>query len=555
MKTSNYLYTQKHHLDRIIKSFSIALTSSKSRLILILMVAFFSSNLVSAQKKLKKAISQAEEFIARDDFKTAASILKNYENIEPTNGLLNLRLGYCYLNMDSTTELSISLLQQAVASFPLKKKKNDYAFQARFYLGQAYHTNYRFKEALNEFQALESKIPPKSKDLLASVQKELNYAKNAIKLSENPVNFKITNLGSGINTNFDEYSPVVSAVETQLIFTSNRKGTGDYMTPDSLYFEDIYISKLWNNEWSKAEPIGYKINTEGNNASISISADMRTLFIYEYDGISGDLYYSNLNFDGWSTPEKLPRPINSTYSETHASMSIDSNTLYFTSDRPGGYGGYDIYATHKLPTGEWGKEINLGPVINTIGDEESPFIHADGKTLYFCSTNHTSMGGFDIFKSTQNDSAQWSEPVNIGYPINTPDDDLFYIPTVDGQRVYFASRRQGGFGRSDLYLIEFSDNDPRSLAVIAGYVFDNEKQPYSEAIITLSDKETGDVIGIYRANPSTGKFIAIAPSGKSYTISYESDKETITKDIQIPNRANFTSGNWAFYIDPVFISR
>jgi Tol biopolymer transport system component len=503
---------------------------------------------------LKKKRTEIQELIAREEYDKAASTIEGLMIDKPSDKELNYELGICYLNMDGKEKEAIIHLEKAVVDYLMKKKKNSKAIESRYYLGRAYHLDYEFTKALDALETLKKEITPQQKDLLVKIDREINYNINALELSKNPLKFKITNLGPNVNTPFDEHSPVVSADESVLIFTSNRKGTGDLQTSDGLFYEDLYISQLRSNKWTPAENMGPIVNNEGNNASISLSADGKTLFIYQHDGISGDIYQSELTFDGWSVPVKLPKPINSQYSETHASLSADGNTIFFSSDRPGGFGKRDIYMVRKLPNGEYGKLINLGPAVNTEGDEESPFIHPDGKTLYFCSTEHKSMGGFDIFKTTLDDSAQWSTPVNVGFPINTPDDDLFYIPTVNGLRVYYASRRAGGEGRSDIYMIEFDDDDPRTLSVVAGYIFDKEKHPYGEVTITLVDKETGETVGYYRPNSVTGKYVLIVPAGRTYEATYTSEFGSIVKDIDISSRSSYSGGNWATYLDAIIIS-
>jgi tetratricopeptide (TPR) repeat protein len=523
----------------------------KWMLILILIVPGIS--IIAQNNDSKQQRQEVKNLMLRDDYEKASQIILQLLKDKPNDKELNYNLGICYLMMNDKEKESITLLESATADFPMRKKKNTTAIEARFYLGQAYHLNYQFDKALETFENLKKSITPQQKELLVKIDHEIQYSKNAIEFSQHPVQFKITNLGKGINTPYDEHSPVVSADESVLIFTSNRKGTGDYKTPDEVYYEDLYISDYRSNHWTEAENMGSVVNNEGNNASISLSADGKTLFIYQHDGISGDIYQSELTFNGWTKPEKLPKPINTQYSETHASLSADGNTIFFSSDRPGGFGKSDIYMVRKLPNGEFGPVINLGPAINTEGDEESPFIHPDGKTLYFSSTEHNSMGGFDIFKSELGDSAQWSMPVNIGFPINTPDDDLFYLPTANGLRVYFASRRAGGEGRSDIYLIEFTDEDPRSLSVVAGYIFDKEMHPFGDVTITLVDKESGETVGYYRPNAATGKYVMIVPAGRTFQATYTSEYGIQTKDVDVSSRSSYSGGNWATYLEAVII--
>jgi hypothetical protein len=237
-------------------------------------------------------------------------------------------------------------------------------------------------------------------------------------------------------------------------------------------------------------------------------------------------------------PEKLPSPINTKdYTSPSATLSADGQTIYFSSNRPGGFGKKDIYRAVKLPNGKWSKALNLGSIINTEEDEDSPFIHPDGKTLYFSSRSHKNMGGYDIFKTTLSEEGHWSEPVNMGYPVNTPDDDIYFALSLNGQTGYYSSDRPGGFGGSDIYLIHFPEND-LGLTVFKGIVVsaDSADRPISAAI-SLFDSKTGNQEGIYNTNPLTGKFIFILKWDGEYQMRVEakgynsySGKVEMTKD-------------------------
>jgi len=526
----------------------------------VILFIFVFSGLVSAQQKAKKrALRPILKQIDKEDYLSAAHRLEDLLIKFPEDSILHLQIGICYINIDYKEDDAIFHLEKAVQSFPLEKKKNTKAIEARFYLGQAQHLTYQFEEALSTFEKLKTDIAgikTKDKELLAKIDREIKYNKNAIKYKANPINFRITNLGSAVNSEYDEHSPVVSADESVLLYTSNRPGTGNKKSPDGLFNEDIYTSEWREGKWLPGLNLGKKVNTAVNDASVSVTPDGRTLLAYRNDGVSGDLYVSVTTEEGWSKLKKLPKPINTTYDETHGVFTDGGNTIYFTSDRPGGFGGKDIYVSRKLPTGEWGKPQNLGSEINTKEDEDSPFLHSDGKTLYFASEGHSSMGGFDIFHSTLNDSNKWSEPVNIGYPINTPDDDLFYIPTADGQRVYYASKRKGGFGRSDIYIIEFPESDPRSLAVISGFIFTPEGAPAVDATIKLEKYGTGEVTGIYRPNSLSGKYIIIVPTEIEYSMDiYLKGYKSVMQKIYIPSRGEFSSRKKVLFMDPIVLEQ
>ena len=527
---------------------------------ILLVFLFIVPGILFAQSKAKKKLVRPVlKLIDIEDYAAAVPKLDDLIVKYPDDPFLHLQMGICYVNIDYREDDAIGHLKIARQSYPLKNKNSTEAIEARYYLGQAYHLTSQFDSAVSIFRGLRSdleRLKVKNEDLFTKIDREIRYSENALVLIANPVKFKITNLGSAINSEYDEHSPVVTADESMIIFTSNRPGTGNQKSPDGLFNEDIYYSEWREGKWLSAMNIGKKINTTANDASVSVSADGRTLIAYRNDGVSGDLYISVFGNDGWSKLRKLPKPVNSSYNETHGTFTEDGRTIYFASDRPGGIGGKDIYVSRKLPTGEWGKPQNLGPAINTPDDEDSPFIHSDGKTLYFASEGHNSMGGFDVFYSSKNDSGVWAKPVNVGYPVNTPSDDLFYIPTADGQRVYYASKRKGGLGRSDIYMIEFPESDPRSLAVIAGFIFTKDGEPASEATVKIEKKETGEVLGVYRPNPQTGKYIIILPVEEAYNMYLMSDGyKTVKQDLDIPARGEFGTRKKALFIDPVVLEK
>ncbi len=360
--------------------------------------------------------------------------------------------------------------------------------------------------------------------------------------------------GNKINTKYSEHSPVFTADESILIFTSKRKGsTGNIMTDDGQYKEDIYISFKEENGWSEPFGIGNTINTAGHEATIGLSADGQELFIYKDDNNDGNIYYSKLNGDSWSKPEKMGSDINTKDQETHASLSADGKSIYFTSDRKGGYGGKDIYIVRKLPTGEWSKAQNLGDSINTPYDEEGPYIHPDGVSLYFSSCGHKTMGGYDIFISTYNpDNKTWSTPENLGYPVNTTEDDVFYTPTVDGTRAYYSSYKAGGIGNNDLYIISTPDAEAKTLAVYTGKIeFCNGSVP-KEGYISITDTDWGDEYGVYTPNSKTGKYLFILPIGRSFNINYTTENNfSKTIKIEVEEKDAYQKQRKAIELTPI----
>ena len=465
----------------------------------------------------KRRYQLAERFLENGNYSKAAGIYRELLEQSSRNADLNFKLGVCYLNIVSEKGKAVAYLEKSIQ---YTNSKNNVSMDVYYNLAKAYHTNYQFREALRVYKDLLQIISPQNTSFRNEIQREIKMCKNGLELVKNPINISIVNLGNKINTEFAEHSPGVTADESTMVFTSRRNGTGSKIDIDGQYFEDIYISHLVNGSWSMPTGIA-NLNTIDHDASISISADGQELYIYKAGYLNrkesegGDIYVSKLNGSTWSDPKKLGPNINSKSKESHISVSADSRTIYFSSDRPGGYGGMDVYTVTKLPNGKWGKAKNLGPAINTEYNDDAPFIHPDGKTLYFSSAGHKTMGGLDIFKSVKI-KGRWTTPINIGYPINSTDDDIYYTPTPDGKRAYFASYRKGSLGRTDIFLIKTPDADKVGLFVLKGKIVTSNGTPVGNSKITVS--QNNQTIGIYTPNSATGKFLFIIDAGKKYDI-------------------------------------
>ncbi len=339
----------------------------------------------------------------------------------------------------------------------------------------------------------------------------------------------IKNLGADINSPYADYSPVLSADEAVLLFTSRRpENIGGLKDEDGKYFEDIYMASRSEDEagWLPAKNVSAPINTSGHEATIGTSIDGQILFIYKDDEDSGSIFITSFQGESWTVPEKVQGDVNSKYWETHATLSADGSTLYFVSNRPGGFGGRDIYRCKKLPSGKWSKAMNLGPSINTPYEEDSPFLQPGSNTLYFSSQGHKSMGGFDIFQSNFVDTGMyggWVEPVNIGYPVNTTGDDIFYVPTIDKKRAYYSSASTGGYGDKDIYLLTFPEREDSKLTVLRGNVVDDFGNIPPGASITILDANSDEMVGTYLPNPKTGRYLLILPHSKTYKMTYTAD--------------------------------
>jgi len=507
-----------------------------------------------SQFKYKTVFFEAEQLLANENYIEAIDLYKKLLVGNEDNANLNFKIGFCYLNDKFDKTKSLKYLEKSI-----KNVSEDYKYEndkekkapidAYYYLGEALHYNYNFEQAIFNYNKFKTYLTKQDKELIKKVDKRIDECNIGLKLIEYPVKMAIQNLGENINSKYDEHSPVISADESVLLFTSKRKIKGNTQEHvDGQYYENVYESKNTNGDWDNAKKVKQQkakvakiianwsvgmpvFSIENQNlATISLSVDGQTLFLYSDKNNNGNIYESKLENEKWTDPEPLPSVINTKYKESHASISPEQDILYFTSDRPGGYGGLDIYMSKKLPNGKWGLPQNLGPEINTEYDEESPYIHADGVSLFYSSKGKGSMGGYDIFLSSFEDG-KWTEPVNMGYPINTTGDDVFYVPTPDGQRAYYSSFNKDGYGGSDIYMISLQEAKEKALTVYSGQILMCNGKPPEGVFITVTDVDTDEEIGMYTPNATTGKFLFILKSGKKYKVNVEADNDLSYSEI------------------------
>ena len=415
------------------------------------------------------------------------------------------------------------------------KLKNSKTPEVLFYFGKFYHLTSNFDQAIKYYNNYRE-IPLKNRNISnEEVDYYISCSKNAIELISQPHRSIIKNVGSPINSPYAEYVPLITPDESLMYFTSRREGsTGNLKDAYNNYYEDVYVSqKGENGKWSTPKNIGAPINTNTHDACVALSFDGNQMIIYRTaaDLLTGDLYISKVGFDGWTTPEKLGPEINTPYIETSACFSTDTSVIFFSSTKPGGFGGKDIYRIKKLPNGRWSMPLNLGATINTDKDEDAPFLHPDGTTLYFSSKGHNTMGEYDVFKTILNQETNtFSPPENLGFPINTINNDIFFVLNANGTHGYYSSIKEETLGGSDIYMIDtrFGDND---LKVKQGKVlFGNEP---NKAKITIIDIESKQVSGIYNASSKTGKFILVMNPLKSYkAIIEEEGFQTMILDLE-----------------------
>lgn len=522
--------------------------------ILISLLLFLGTFSVNAQDKTtgkigyKMKMSEARHEYLNGNIRGGLLIYRELMKEFTNDAMVNYRMGECYLDLKDWS-LAAEYFQNA------KNIDENVVPELYYKLGVAYHRNNQLDKAAEAFNTYLPKSKKKDRDLydVNSMLTQVDYAK---KMISTPVKVEITNLGKNINSRGGDYSPSISADGKTMIFTSRRsdtKGGGVDKAGDYKYFEDIYLSE-WDSvkeDWGKALPIEGKLNTEGHDASLSISPDGSQIFIYRNDGkiYIGDIFVSKKRTSGsWGNPKDLEKPINSSYFESSASLSADGNKLYFVSEREGkkygAQGRGDIYVVEKITKSTWGEPKNLGPVINTPKDEISVFIHPDGKTLFFSSKGHLSMGGYDIFMSKLQMDGTWSKPENLGYPINTIDDDVHFILSTDGKIGYYSTVRTDGLGERDIYKIDLSNYDllkgvQVNLSILKGKISSTGKdEPVQAEIEFKNDK--GEIIAKTTADDEGNYFITLSGNQK-YSLSITGEGfESLNNEVTLPLGENTT---------------
>ena len=464
------------------------------------------------------------------DYTDAIKRYRELNTARPNTAFFNYMIGNCLLAMDKYDE-AISYFETAKRIDP--KVKRDLPLQA----GLAYHKKGDLENALKQYNNYISSLTPAQllRDVL--VMDYVNSCMLAKEMKTMPVNVKITKLGKNVNSDFGDASPGLTPDGKSLIFTSRRPADGveklNYdVNPNN---DKMYISN-WDisiNNWGKAQPVDGEINYQGHIGSLSLSHDGKTMFIFKNipkETLSGDIFFSELLKDGkWSKPVSIGKPINSSYFESSACLSPDGNILYFVSERKGGFGSADIYRSHRLAANKWSIPENLKGVINSEYDELGVYINPDGKTMYFSSNGHNTMGGYDIFMSTLEDGV-WSQPINMGYPINSEFDEKHFILSADGKTAYISSNRDGVI---DIYQVDMTNYSVKKpVEVVTQYVNDSgnpsskiiapqkEEKKKSETIINIFNENKNEKIATFNSSNSGGDYVLKLKTNETYSIDF-----------------------------------
>jgi outer membrane protein OmpA-like peptidoglycan-associated protein len=466
----------------------------------------------------------------------------------PNNPELNYMIGKCFLFTDNKFE-SIKYIQKA---YELKPEVN---FDIRLLLGMAYHQINEFDNAIEEYNLFLKNLPLKQQAPYAEkVNMLIRQCKHGRDIVLDPKRVVINNLGEGVNSVYDEYSIAMDKDETEMYFTSRRQLTekSKRSAVDDKFFEDVYHTSFKNGKWSTAERISPKLIGKKNTTNIAViglSPDKTKLYLYKGKENGGDIYVSEFKpeKDKWKSPKPIKK-FNTKNRETSLCMSSDESKLYFiSSNNKTSYGGTDIYFSEKNLKDKWGKPKNIGNTINTFYDEVGVSLSANDSVLFFSSQGHNSIGGFDVFRSELQNVNLWSKPENLGYPINTPSDDVYYSEADDAQTAYYCSNRESGIGGLDVYKIIYLGSEkqaslgiilnplvgivppfdiyfdePQALKVdtrltMRGFITDSENKESIMAKLELIDQETDEIVAI-AISDSTGNYSVRVPEAKSYGI-------------------------------------
>ena len=486
----------------------------------------------------KVSAKTAEDKLMSGNFEDAISDYIALHAEDPQNEKYAYNLAVCYLNHNGNKTKAIPYLEKIIHN--TKHDPN-----ADYLVGRAYQYALRFDDAIAAFTRFTKNGKGKEENLKDADQ-QIQYCLNAKERVKFPINVAFENLGKAVNCEYSDFYAFVPLDESFIIFNSKRPIGDVEAKPNGEYPNVILISEVKDGKYQNAKKLDLHFPKGTTNAEvIGLSANGNILLLHISDNKTGSIYSSEKDANGkFQTPVLLEKQINAPNSEEiAASISAEGDIIYFASDREGGMGGTDLYVCRKTPQGTWGIAQNLGKEINTPQNEDFPNISPDGKTLYFSSTGHSSMGGYDIFKASKNEETNiWGNPQNIGYPVNTPLDDYSFRISKSNRYGYISAIREEGLGDYDNYRITFADVEPE-LTLMYGQVLseDGTQINFPDVLISVTNDKTGELLGTYLSNPKTGKYVVILPPGK-YTLTVELfEFKLLTKKLEILDKVSFQS--------------
>lgn len=465
----------------------------------------------------KNPSKKAKEHIQFGEYEQAIPVLADLLKDDPNSAYYNYWMGKS-LFLTYRKNQALNYFEK------VKELQPDVDEEFHYYYGLTLHYNLEFDKAIEAYKSDLERYKPNSKEY-QWVNNRISQCVYARKLSEkrDASKVQVENMGSKINSRYAEHSPVISANDSILIYTARRPDSKGARPEEGFYDEDIYVSFKKGNSWTEGKNIGEPINEKGHDATISLSADGKTLYLYRHKK-DGGLFVTKFDPEGkkWREPKQLSKPLKSKYWEASICVSEDGLTGFFSSDRPGGMGGQDLYkVTRKKENSDnWSDPENLGPRINTPFDEDAPYFHPDGKTLYYSCNGSNSQGGFDIFVTELDSSGNWLPPLNMGAPLNTPDDDIYFVLDQTGTSGYYSSGKEGGFGEKDIYHVKFPYFPyPRRFSIVEleGFVLDKQEMDTLNTYVSLVETKTGNVLDSMPSSPGE-PFYFVLESNTDYTL-------------------------------------
>ena len=482
----------------------------------------------SAQKQYspKQALREAYYYYKYQNYGYALPYFEMYIKKDTANAKVNFDTGECvyYSQQDKT---------QAIPHYERAKTLKP---EARLRLGELYHLKADFDRARLNYKVFLSDGQPSAADigLVKGYLQQIDRAEEAMK---HPTGAVITQLSDSINSKFPDYAPVLSPDGRYMFFTSRRKGsTGGIKDPNGDYFEDIMMSENVNGRWQKAVSAGKPLNSDTHDACLGITSNMHTMFIYRTnsEGTGGNIYESHNSAGKWSKPSFIEATFNSSNPAVKVvslCVAPDSITYYYVSNAPGGYGGTDIYKVIRYGPNLWSKPVNLGPKVNTPEDEDSPFIHYDGRTMFFSSKGHGSYGSFDVFRTQLDTNGEWTKPVNMGYPVSTTNDNRAFVLMPDGVNGYLSSRSISGSTLHDIYHVKLAQSHT-PFAAVSGSAKNVSGKP-ADIELKVFSENSFEKVGSYFPNTQTGQFVLLLQRGNKYCIE-------VWRGIELIEEINYT---------------
>ncbi|MBJ6118778.1 OmpA family protein [Pontibacter sp. BT310] len=520
------------------------LAKSFSRFSLLLALLCLIAFTASAQSN-RKLIRSGNKLFAKENYRAAAPFYEQVLANDPNNAKALYYAGISYMTFDK--EKAADYLYRA------QKIKPNVDRDLEYWLGRADHINYRFDSAIEHFKAAQKELRRRDEERREELAMLIQHANNAKREVANPKDIFVKNLGGVVNSAYSEHSPVISSDDNYLLYTSrSSEATGGTPARDGEYYEDIFEStRIGEDEWSPTKRVAGALNSPSHDASIQLFDNDTKLLLYRADN-NGDIMVAERQADGtWGEPKSIGSNINTKHYESDAFITKDGQTLFFSTSAYSEFGDLDIYVSKRNADGSWAAPKSIGSTINTPFDDDSPYF-ADNGTLYFASTGHNTMGGYDIFASKYDSVARrWAKPVNMGSPVNTPDDDTYYRLSPDGSYAYLSSYRIGGYGEKDIYTINYIRN-----VRVQGQVFSKVDSLAIPGVELIFNGQSADKRPIsYRdvTRPDSGYYQVDILSGRNFQIQVAKDgKQITTEELEVPMSLNDTTTIVRnFYIDYV----